>query len=374
MNDQLLEGLLHEEEGGSLDFKRDQYLFAGATDDEKAEMLKDILAFANAWRRDTAYVLRGVQEVRGGRSIPVGVSHHLNDNDLQQFVNSKTNRPIFFRYMAYPFEGVQLGIIEIPVQQRPFYLTKSYGTLTKEVVYLRRGSSTAIASPAEIADMGAADAAPAVQAPLLEIEWGEPESRRLLGSTTRLDVEVLAPRLASHLVAPVSPQVLFGQGDPDAGYRRQLLDFAFEASLMRPLHVVVHNRGQDAARAVTIQAVLPKAADVRLSEALPERPSSLLHGSMPSLGRLRSPFRTAVPDVDDHADHWSLKITFGAVLPGQTVWSDQPIYLGASVPQRITLPIRVLAENLPRPVECELSADVFTTTRPMELKDCKRRD
>lgn len=374
MDDQLLEGLLHEEEGGSLDFKREQYLFVGASDGEKAEVLKDILAFANAWRRGTAYVLIGVEEVRGGRSIPVGVAHHLNDNDLQQFVNTKTNRPIAFRYVAYAFQGVQLGIIEIPVQERPFYISKSYGGLQGDAVYLRRESSTATATPAEVARMGAADAAPATQAPLLEIEWGEPGSRRLLGSTTRVDVEVLSPKLASHLVAPISPQFLLGQGDPDAGYRRDLLDFAFEASLVRPLHVVVHNRGQNAARAVTIQAVVPKAADLRLSEALPERPSSSLYGVMPSFGRLRSPFRTAVPDVDDHTDHWSLKIAFGAVLPGQTVWSDRPIFLGASLPQRLSLPIQVLAENLPRPIESELSADVFTTTRPMELKDCERRD
>jgi predicted HTH transcriptional regulator len=77
MNDTLMEELLHEEETETLDFKRDQYLFVGASDDAKSEIVKDVLAFANAWRRTDAYILIGVQEVKGGRSIVHGVTHHL---------------------------------------------------------------------------------------------------------------------------------------------------------------------------------------------------------------------------------------------------------------------------------------------------------
>ena len=73
------ESLLNEDESSALDFKRDQYPFSRATDDGKSELLKDVLAFANAWRRSDAYILVGVDEVRGGRSRPVGVSEHLDD-------------------------------------------------------------------------------------------------------------------------------------------------------------------------------------------------------------------------------------------------------------------------------------------------------
>src|SRR5574341_899308 len=120
MDDVLLEQLLNEDESASLDFKRDQYAFEGASDEARAELLKDILAFANAWRRDTAFILIGVDEVRGGRSTPLGVARHLKDNDLQQFVNSKTNRPITFQYRVYATEGVQIGVVEIPVTGAPF--------------------------------------------------------------------------------------------------------------------------------------------------------------------------------------------------------------------------------------------------------------
>lgn len=118
-DDALLTSLLFEEEGPSLDFKRDQYRFIGATDTEKAELLKDILAFVNAWRRSDAYILIGVDERPGGKANVVGVTEHLKDADLQQFVNSKTNGPIQFSYAPGQLEGRSIGVITIPVQERP---------------------------------------------------------------------------------------------------------------------------------------------------------------------------------------------------------------------------------------------------------------
>jgi len=158
MNDELMESLLHEEESSALDFKRDQYPFVGATNDEKSELLKDVLAFANAWRRATAYILIGVEEVKGGRSIVHGVTQHLNDNDLQQFVNSKTTRPVQFSYEAFSFEGKQVGVITMPNQKRPFLLSSDFGKLKKQTVYARQGSSTNPAPLDEVARMASADA------------------------------------------------------------------------------------------------------------------------------------------------------------------------------------------------------------------------
>ena len=180
MTDGLFESLLHEEEGASLDFKRDQYPFVGAGDDEKSELLKDILAFGNSWRRQSAYILIGVEEVKGGRGVVQGIAHHLADNDLQQFVNTKTNKPVVFSYEAFQFEGQQVGIISVPQQERPVFLTKDFGKLKKQVVYVRQGSSTAQASPSEIARMGAAAATDAWAHQELEQQRREREEHRQL--------------------------------------------------------------------------------------------------------------------------------------------------------------------------------------------------
>ena len=158
MSNELMESLLYEEESSALDFKRDQYPFVGATDNDKSELLKDVLALANAWRRATAYILIGVEEAKGGRSVVRGVAQHLNDNDIQQFVNSKTNRPAQFSYEAFSFESKQVGVITIPKQKRPFLLNNDYGKLKKQTVYARQGSSTNPASLDEATRMASADA------------------------------------------------------------------------------------------------------------------------------------------------------------------------------------------------------------------------
>ena len=64
MDRALFERLLYEEEGNALDFKRDQYPFSKATNYEKAEILKDLLGFANSFRRADAYILNSTSTMR----------------------------------------------------------------------------------------------------------------------------------------------------------------------------------------------------------------------------------------------------------------------------------------------------------------------
>lgn len=147
---EIVELLLHEEEGSSLDFKRDQYELGNATDHQKSKLVKDILAFANAFRQVDAYILIGVEDVKGGRAKPVGIQADLDDAHLQQLINSKTNKPVTFSYQAMTIDEVKIGVIHIPLQQGPFYVTKDFGLLRKNAVYLRRGSSNDEATPDEI--------------------------------------------------------------------------------------------------------------------------------------------------------------------------------------------------------------------------------
>ena len=82
----------------TLDFKQNQYPFERADEADKSELLKDILAFANTTREDTAYILIGVKEVKGKRNQVVGINQSLDDAQIQQFVNSKTQKPVVFSY------------------------------------------------------------------------------------------------------------------------------------------------------------------------------------------------------------------------------------------------------------------------------------
>jgi len=164
-----IEKLLFEEEGTSLDFKRESYEFSGANEFQKSELLKDILAFANAWRRNTAYILIGVEELKGSRSKPIGNITELDDAQLQEFVNKKTQRPVTFIYRTCCIDNVKIGVIEIPEQQRPIYLKNKYGKLTKNTVYIRRGSSTDEAPPDEIMEMAKSEIERSIELPDLKL-------------------------------------------------------------------------------------------------------------------------------------------------------------------------------------------------------------
>ena len=153
-DNETLESLLNMQEGPALDFKQEQYRFNGAGHQEKSELLKDILAFANSQRYRTAYILIGVREGQGGRSEVVGVEEHLDDANLHQFVNSKTNRPVEFSYFQFYVQDKEIGVLRIPIQTRPVYVLSNYGKVKANIVLMRDGSSTSKASPDQIADMG----------------------------------------------------------------------------------------------------------------------------------------------------------------------------------------------------------------------------
>jgi predicted HTH transcriptional regulator len=101
MTDSHFEQLLKLRESETLDFKVAQYPFARASDEAKSELLKDILAFCNAFRRTDAHILIGVREKKSPPSEAVGITQHLSDSDLQQFVCSKTNRAPKLAYESF---------------------------------------------------------------------------------------------------------------------------------------------------------------------------------------------------------------------------------------------------------------------------------
>jgi hypothetical protein len=179
--------LLYRRESETLDFKRDQYPFSGRTDDQKSELLKDILAFANAWRSSPAHILIGVQEASPPIVVGIPEADHLQDHSLQQFVNSKTNQPVRFGYQRVVVGGQQVGVLVIDFpQRRPIFLTKAYGNLKAGVVYIRRGSSTAEAMPDEVADMGRDDAQTA-GVPTIDLEFASGVVEERLGTLAAIE-------------------------------------------------------------------------------------------------------------------------------------------------------------------------------------------
>lgn len=221
MEESLFNTLIRKSESDTLDFKAQQYSFVGGSDETKGELLKDILAFANAWKETDAYILVGVKERNQRADGLSGISSHLADNDLQEFINKKTNRPVVFGVEAVSFEGTDLDVICINRSQaRPIFLKRDFGKLTKGEVYIRRGSATTVADADEIAEMGKASAS-AILLPTFEMfafSKREDSNKTGLIGRIRLQLRNSGDRSARHLSATIrhdDPGCLAGGANVD---------------------------------------------------------------------------------------------------------------------------------------------------------------
>ncbi len=227
--------LVLEGESNRLDFKREQYHFIGqsgqAGDKEKAKLLKDVLAFANAFRKNSAFILVGVDESLPHDQSVIGipVQDILNDAIVQQFVNSKTNKPIPFRSYSVPCSNVNvIQIIEIDlcVDDRPFYLKKDFGGIAANEVWFRSGSSNTKATPDDIYRMGADQNKRS--RPVLECEI---ESPNLIVGTNRLGIVKATAHLPPEPALPARSLAL-------PSFRRGPTDHELMSCLAEELSVV----------------------------------------------------------------------------------------------------------------------------------------
>ena len=377
MTNEELEILLNEEEGNALDFKRDQYAFQGANSNAKSELLKDILAFANSWRRNTAYILIGVDEVKGGRSKVVGVKDHLDDADLQQFVNSKTQRPVDFSYIPFPVAGTEIGIIEIPLQERPIYINKDFGKLKKDSTYIRRGSSTVIATPDEIARMVEASIK-LKSVPQLVLDWADSEKRIVLPSPLTIHSLVLEPRLRTRAELANDPSSGYSilksiNVDPltNQNFSQECIDYTYEKKFFKPLGGLrLHNNSEVVGERVCFVGSISKPE----SDGVEFRDSELIKPSQyPSIEPLsgRSPYsQEPLFDVKKNDGKWVIKISFVEnARPQEEIWMLTPLLVGSKVSKTIKIEGKILADNLPTPIRSDLEIRFDVEQRPMEEMD-----
>lgn len=367
-----LEQLLHEEEGSALDFKRDQYPFEGVDDKDKSELLKDILAFANAWRRTTAYILIGVDEVKGGRSKIVGVGKHLDDAKLHQFVNSKTQQPIEFSYQPFLTENVEIGVIEIPIQERPFYLKKKFGKLDDNVVYKRDGSSTAIATPDEIAKMGAKQDSGGT--PQLVLEWADIEKRVIFPSPHTVKSLFLNPQLPDNtfdISHPLYGSLIDNLHD-NGNYSQEIILYAWQMAFLKSFGLRLFNdSGAVGKRVRFVGSVIKDSAVIVLDcTDQPTRPyRNRMFGITESIAPISQQLRSNPdPCVRELDDKWEITIDFGDVRPREKIWTTSSLFIGSR--NGITrLEGELQGDNISEPIPCVLEISFEVEQRPMERSD-----
>jgi len=370
---ELAESLLYEEEGPTLDFKSQQYQFEGASDSEKAEILKDVLAFANAWRRADAFIYIGAAEVKGGRSKIIGIKEHIDDAKLQQLINSKTSRPVEFSYVPLKVDGKRVALIHIPVQQRPTYLLKNYGKLLKDTVYIRRGSSTDTANPDEIARMGSAGAptverAAKLSAYLVAGVHSELFDKEITLSTTNAEI----PDEAEFPLYGVDyPDVKFGirvapfNNFDNENFYSEYAKWQQAMWRYEGVNLAVKNTGNSVARDVKVVITLNKTVDhlnICEKDDLPQKPYPTKYNlSLPPTQSVRNR-----PDVLCEAtkDGWRVVVELGKVQAMDTAMSRYLLWVAAKETIEIPMRAEIYSDDLSQPVreELKLVLDVLQQT------------
>ena len=353
----MIEQLLMSDEDVTLDFKRDQYAFDGATKEAKGELLKDVLVFANAFRRSDAYILIGVDEKRGARSEVVGVASHLDDAKLQQFVNSKTQKPVTFSYHEAVYDGLPIGIVHIPLQSRPFYATSDYGKVKKDVVYLRRGSSTATAKPEEVIQMGAP--APGLGGqPSVELHLAERKTGRRIEQPLRADYSTWydvptpgeIPDYRSGGIKGRGPfSLVHAEPMANADYYREIAAYV-QARACLAVSLELENTGGSVihdARLVAEVRDPNRRLELLGPEDQPPEPErstlNLVARGLP-LGIGHDVY------VAREGDDWRVVCEFGKIQPRSKVRLGDDLLIGSHAPAEIEIHGRIYGDNVSSPI------------------------
>jgi len=376
----LIDILSYGEEGVDLDFKCEQYKFTKASDKEKGELLKDILAFANSWRRTDAFILIGIKEVKGGKSEVVGIVEKLDDAQIQQFVNSKVQKPITFSYHNLNFENKHIGVIHIPIQKRPFYLKKDFGNLKKETVYIKRGSSTDVAKLDEISKMGVNALVSDEGHPVLEIYFADKENRNILPDTLLVSSLILnTPRQKDipdykgnekkHYLG-----YSFDFERVNSDYYRELVTYTFLDRLFTPINFAIKNTGSSVANDVRVRIKIQdpkniiKALDENDIPKIPKSSYSNLHNLNYKVQGIGTPHD---PTVKRISNYWFIETGVEKVQPQSIAWIENCLYIGAMETIEFCIESSIFSDNLPEPTTKRLFIKINSEERDAPLDTIK---
>lgn len=371
INDELLNALRYKSEGTDLDFKSEQYRFAGGSDFEKSEMLKDILALANAWRDGTGYILLGLKDNRPHLAEVVGISENIDDSRIQQFVNSKVKPKLTFRYEEHFYEGKTIGVIAIPKQKRPFFIANPYGKLKNNVAYVRRGSSTEEAEPTEVAAMALADSGRGQVR--LDLSVLTPENGRLpeIIALNYLNFPRKLPDYESppERLGPGEISVRSHMWNDNRRFWREYAEYArVNAALIEMKFVLKNSSDTSSSNAkleVSVEPLDGQSFQMLAGADLPKQPSTKFNSmaSMRSLPEMLDQ-RDMRLVVDEGGMHPICHVRFGSLLPGEEGRLSETLAIVPSGPGKLRIHFRILAGELAAPQESEFLIETtgeFTT-------------
>lgn len=371
----LLDRLLYEKSSDVLIFRPQEYRFDGALILEKSQILKDILGAVNAWRRTDTYILIGVEETGSGQNRIMGIMNHLDGEKITDFVNSKLQKPIAFSYHALIKDRKKIGLIHIPLQDRPYFLKEDYANLKKYVIYIRRGGAVQEAGTDEVARIKESEKEPVAPVANFRVEFAHSGKREPLGEHLRLKtflIDVPAPDALPDYVFPGDGQEegeffhCFPFQKINRDYYRQLAQHYRLIGGVGLLDFCVSNTGDETVRDVRLEISIedPQKEYLCLEEfELPPRPEK-------NLGFSRS--KPILVNYDENlrvrwkSPFWMIHLFFKEIPAHKTVFTSGGIYLGGKSGKGLDMVVMLESSELPQSLPFGLIIDIETRKRVLD--------
>ena len=147
-------------EGEYWDFKEKPYFFEGQSKEEKNkkknDLLHDIICMANNLSNHDAYIIMGIQDKPVKITGVKQFSNKWTQENYQDFLQNLTWAGDMIPTVEFrTINNGDLDVLIIKKSNRvPYYITKNYGKVRENRIYVRKGSkNTAIDSQAEIGDI-----------------------------------------------------------------------------------------------------------------------------------------------------------------------------------------------------------------------------
>lgn len=145
MENELLVDLLNQTEHEGLDFKKGLYV-----KQSYEELLKDVLAMANAKIKGSRYIIFGVKENAQQLKEIFEITNSVDAATYQQIILENIEPQLVCHLIYVNYQEKRIAVLEIPEpNEQPYLLKKKYGTLHKGFCYVRKGSKNEYATKAD---------------------------------------------------------------------------------------------------------------------------------------------------------------------------------------------------------------------------------
>lgn len=137
-------------ESDYLDFKEEDY-----HKENKVELVKDIIAFANSHSIRNKYIIIGIKEKNNVCEEIKGIDKEKvkDEAEFQQIIRTYIKDDLIVEYKIINIEGKDLLIIKIPATNntnRPYMVKTQIKNLKENEIYIRKGSTTALANKKDL--------------------------------------------------------------------------------------------------------------------------------------------------------------------------------------------------------------------------------